>query len=91
MCVNKTLAERLIEAQEFMDLVREMRIAQKWYKSLTEHDDRSTWSMASLEKSEKECKVDRWLQTHEDEKRYIKIEKKDIPPAPAVDGYPIPI
>ena len=46
--------------------------------------------MAALEKSEKECKVDRWLQTHEDEKRYKKIEKKDIPPAPAVDGYPIP-
>ena len=29
MCVNKTYAERLMKAQEFMDLVREMRQVQK--------------------------------------------------------------
>lgn len=29
MCINKTYAERLMKAQEFMDLVREMRQAQK--------------------------------------------------------------
>ena len=71
MCQQvKTLAERLTETQEFMDLVREMRIAQKWYNSINQHDDRGTKTKAALEKSEKESKVDRWLEKHKDETRF---------------------
>lgn len=76
MCQQvKSLAERLTEAQEFMDLVRDMRIAQKWHNSINRHDDRGTKTKASLEKYEKENKVDRWLEKHKDETRYKLIEK----------------
>ena len=65
MCQQvKTYAERIAEAQEFMDLVCEMRLAQKWSERIDEHDDIGTKLTAALEKAEMECRVDRWIEKH---------------------------
>ena len=57
-------AERLLEAQRFMDLVCEMRLAQKWNERLDEHDDASTRMQAAVEKAETEYEVDAWIDKH---------------------------
>lgn len=65
MCQQvKTYAERLLEAQRFMDLVCEMRLAQKWNERLDEHDDASTRMQAAVEKAETEYEVDAWIDKH---------------------------
>ena len=65
MCQQvKTYAERLMEAQEFMDLVCEMRLAQKWNERLDQHDDSCTRVTAALEKAELEYRVDSWIEKH---------------------------
>ena len=64
MCQQKTYAERLLEAQQFIDLVCEMRLAQKWNERLDEHDDTSTKMAAAVEKAETEYEVDRWIEKH---------------------------
>ena len=65
MCQQVTsYAERLKEAQEFIDLVCEMRLAQKWNERLDEHDDASAKMAAAVEKAETEYEVDRWIEKH---------------------------
>lgn len=65
MCQQvKTYAERLLEAQQFIDLVCEMRLAQKWNERLDEHDDASTKMAAAVEKAETEYEVDRWIEKY---------------------------
>ena len=68
MCVNKTYAERLMEAQEFMDLVRDMRNAQSNY-----YRERKVIGAKVAYKNmiNKEYKVDKWLEEHKDETRRL--------------------
>ena len=63
MCVNKTYAERLMEAQEFMDLVREMRQAQKEANDAIAQAECYQEAMEYVKVAEEwESKVDKWLE-----------------------------
>lgn len=63
MCVNETYAERLIDAQEFMDLVREMRQAQKEANDAIAQAECYQEAMEYVKVAEDwESKVDKWLE-----------------------------
>ena len=64
MCQQvKTYAERLMEAQEFIDLVREMRQAQKKANDLIAQVECYEEATEHIKKSEElEQMVDKWLE-----------------------------
>ena len=64
MCKQvKTYAERLMEAQEFIDLVREMRKAQKEANDLIAQVECYEEAMEHIKKAEElEQMVDKWLE-----------------------------
>lgn len=64
MCKQvKTYAERLMEAQEFIDLVREMRQAQKEANDLIAQVECYEEAMEHIKKAEElEQMVDKWLE-----------------------------
>ena len=63
MCVNKTYAERLMKAQEFMDLVQCMRQAQKEANDAIAQAECYEEAMEYVKKAEEwESKVDKWLE-----------------------------
>ena len=62
MCVNKTYAQRLIDAQEFMDLVREMRHAQKEANDMIAQAECYQEAIEYIKKAEViENAVDNWI------------------------------
>ena len=66
MCVNKTCAERLMEAQEFMDLVRNMRVAQKEANDMIAQAECYQEAMFYVSKAEElEKEVDEYLKKME--------------------------
>ena len=64
MCQQvKTYAERLMEAQEFMDLVRNMRVAQKEANDAIAQAECYQEAMEYVKVAEGwESKVDKWLE-----------------------------
>ena len=64
MCQQvKTYAERLMEAQEFIDLVREMRQAQKEANDMIAQTECYEEAMEHIKKAEElEQMVDKWLE-----------------------------
>lgn len=66
MCEQvKTYAERLMEAQEFIDLVREMREAQERAEMITGEEDINFIDMLFVERREAEREVDEYLKKME--------------------------